>query len=814
MKLLNFLCLLLVFSNGYAQQTGSIGVIGGNILDSDNGKFLAGVTVSLLHLPQKDSIQNMVSDEDGSFLFENLAYGYYQVRVKMTGYAPLRFDSIYIRKERTDFNIGDIKLVRSDSSLETVVIYAEKPLFENKDGKITFNAGESALSAGSSTTDLLKQTPLISVDNDGKILMKGKEVKILIDDKPVEMDARQLQDLLESMPGSMIEKIEVLTTPPPQYANERGGVINIVTKKGRVGISGRINLSYGTRGQEVINGNFSHRKNKWGVNFSSGLSYNKYEGNSYSTRNNIYTDSSNYFNTEGFSTSDNVRPNARLALDYDLDKQNSFNLTAFINSNSSEGESTTQYSNINQYDDLYKLSRRNVSSSSSGINPSANASYTYKSKLTGEVFRVIAGAAFGKGSSDRNFYQQYLSPDSIFNGLDSTQQQVTHYKNHTLSLVVNYDKPLKNKKILLNFGGSGIHSNTHNRLNTAFMKKPENILVGNTLLSNDFEFFQSVFTVRAAVRYAFTVNFFTNIGFQQEYANTSFDIINNTNHYRNSYFSTLPFVNLTKKWDSGYSIAASYKRSIQRPGIGQLNPSVDYSDPYNSRFGNPYLQPYFSDNFDLALGYWKKKYNVNISIGYNALQAIYSSIRSLQADGKTFTTWQNLSGRKEYEASFWGGLNIGKKIKVNGSSRYAFNVYSLHDRTVNRYKNAASLNGSLNANYLYNSLLNVTASVTYNKFATPQGHARNNVSMTVGIQQKLLKKNLTLGLNIVDPFSQQENINFIQAPNYNLESYSSTVSRNIRITVGYNFKKKVAKKKNSGALPIGDKLKINLPKVD
>jgi hypothetical protein len=133
---------------------------------------------------------------------------------------------------------------------------------------------------------------------------------------------------------------------------------------------------------------------------------------------------------------------------------------------------------------------------------------------------------------------------------------------------------------------------------------------------------------------------------------------------------------------------------------------------------------------------------------------------------------------------------------------------------VNRYKNAASLNGSLNANYLYNSLLNVTASVSYNKFATPQGHARNNVSMTVGIQQKLLKKNLTLGLNIVDPFSQQENINFIQAPNYNLESYSSTVSRNIRITVGYNFKKKVAKKKNSGALPIGDKLKINLPKVD
>jgi outer membrane receptor for ferrienterochelin and colicin len=47
----------------------------------------------------------------------------------------------------------------------------------------------------------------------------------------VELNLQQLQDLLESMPGSSIEKIEVMTNPPPQYANEQGGVINIVTKK-------------------------------------------------------------------------------------------------------------------------------------------------------------------------------------------------------------------------------------------------------------------------------------------------------------------------------------------------------------------------------------------------------------------------------------------------------------------------------------------------------------------------------------------------------------------------------------------------------
>jgi hypothetical protein len=97
-----------------------------------------------------------------------------------------------------------------------VIIYAEKPLIESRDGKITFNVGESALSAGSNTSELLKNMPLVSNDANGNILLKGKEPKILIDDKPTELNAQQLADLLESLPGSSIEKIEVMTTPPPQ----------------------------------------------------------------------------------------------------------------------------------------------------------------------------------------------------------------------------------------------------------------------------------------------------------------------------------------------------------------------------------------------------------------------------------------------------------------------------------------------------------------------------------------------------------------------------------------------------------------------
>lgn len=800
--LLFFLLLLLIFLSASAQP--GKGVIGGNLMDADNSKAIAGATITISLMNADSAGQSMVSSETGEFLFEGLANGYYSLQVKMSGYSALRFDSINIREERTDFNLPDIKMARSASDMESVVIYAEKPLIENKDGKITFNASESALSNSSSATELLKQTPLVSTDNDGKLLMKGKEVKILIDDKPVEMDARQLQDLLESMPGSMIEKIEVLTTPPPQYANERGGVINIVTKKGKIGKSGRLNMNYGTRGEAGISASFSYRKNKIAFNTSAGYSYNRYKGESYSIRQNMYADSSNFFRTDGNNYSINNRPNGRASLDYELNKMNSFNFTLNVNSSDNEGESGTAYRNINQYDVLYRLSNRTVGSGFNAINPSANISYAHKWKTPGEVLRIIGSVAYSKNRNLRDFYQRFLQPDGTFTGTDSTQQQQTRSNNHTLALRINYDKPLKDKKTMLNFGTTVNRYNLHNELVTSFLRKSDSSMVVNDLLSNDFEFYQTVYTLRFAVRYQFFQNFFMNVGLQEEYAATSFDIKKDSNHYPNNYYSTLPFANLTRKWENGYSITASYKRSVQRPGMNNLNPSVDYSDPYNTRFGNPYLQPYYADNYDLGVGYWKKKFNINASVGYNSLQHIYSALRTLTTDGKTITSWYNLSGRKEYEASMFGGVNIGKKLKLNASGSYTYNEYSEHDVKVNRYRNGGSLHSSVNGNYQFSTIMNFTGNFTFNRFANPQGTVRNRLSMSMGVQRKFFNKNLSVSLNMVDPFSQQQNTNFIYAPNYNLETYSMSNSRNFRIAAAYTFKKKVAKKK----VPVKKNLKL------
>lgn len=789
------LLVLLFFSKMvYGQSAGAgQGLVIGTIMDADNSKAISGAGVTIFLLADTAVQTTHASLANGEFSFDKLQFGYYRLRITAVGYSSLTLDSIHIRAERFDFDLNDIKLSKNAAVLNEVTVFAEKPLIENKDGKIIFNTGESALSSGATTTELLKQTPLVNVDNDGKVLLKGKEVKILIDDKPVELDAKQLQDLIESMPGSMIEKIEVMTTPPPQYANERGGVINIVTKKGKVGFNGRVNVSYGTRGEASVSGNLSYRKNKLAVNFSAGFGYSEFAGNSYSNRQNFYTDSSNYFNTVGQSSNNNRRPNLRLSLDYDFNKRQSMNITALYNSNNSENANNTFYINSNKDHFIYKQSNRITATSNGNQSPVLNFTYTLKGKNPKEVLKFISGFSYNAGDNDRDFYQQYLNPDGTPTGSDSTQQQNTFSRNNNISFTANYDKPLTDNKTSLNFGANFSRYNNHNMLNTAFMKKPENMFVKNDALSNDFMFHQTIGGVRAAVRYDFVPDFYINGGLQAEYTQTNFDIKNNSNRYLNNYWSLLPFATILKKWKNDVSATFTYKRTVQRPRLNELNPSLDYADPYNTRSGNPYVQAYYADNFDLIFGKWNKKYSLNLSVGYNALQKIYSSIRTLQSDGSTFTTWQNISGRKEYEASAWGGYTINKKAKANLSFGYTYNVYSLYDRKVRFFRNGGSFFSTLNGSYQFTTLMNANASFTFNRFANPQGSVRSTLSMNFGIQQKFFKKKITVTLNIIDPFRQQQNRNFTYGSNFNLESYSTTNSRNYRLVLSYTFKKQEKK---------------------
>jgi hypothetical protein len=72
--------------------------------------------------------------------------------------------------------------------------------------------------------------------------------------------------------------------------------------------------------------------------------------------------------------------------------------------------------------------------------------------------------------------------------------------------------------------------------------------------------------------------------------------------------------------------------------------------------------------------------------------------------------------------------------------------------------------------------------------------------MNFGLQAKVWSKKLTLMMNVIDPFREQQNRNFTYGNNFTIENFNAIRSRNFRLSAAYNFttpqKKKTDPKTN------------------
>lgn len=156
------LCCLAVL--GQAQQRAP-GMLVGAAFDSMANKPLQGATVSLRRADRSSFFKSVIIRDDGYFAFVALPYGYYHLQISMVGFAALRIDSIHIRAERFDFNLGDLKLGPSNSELQNVVVYVEKPMLESKDGKVTLSTASISCGATASAVLRPRATAAMSIRN-------------------------------------------------------------------------------------------------------------------------------------------------------------------------------------------------------------------------------------------------------------------------------------------------------------------------------------------------------------------------------------------------------------------------------------------------------------------------------------------------------------------------------------------------------------------------------------------------------------------------------------------------------------------------
>jgi len=251
-----------------------VGKISGKVVDASTGDPVEFATVVLQLADFAKDVDGVISDEKGKFSLTDIKPGTYNVVVSFIGYQDKEIKDVTTTKKKPDLNLGDIMLSVDEIMLEGVEITERGPLLENKPDRLVYNAEEDATNAGGDAADVLRKVPMLSVDLEGKVSLRGSQnIRVLLNGKPSSMFSDNLAEALKAIPSDQIKKVEVITSPSAKYEGEgSGGIINIITKDKKLeGIFASVNAALGTR-QNNAGLTFNAKKGRLGFT-SSGYSY-------------------------------------------------------------------------------------------------------------------------------------------------------------------------------------------------------------------------------------------------------------------------------------------------------------------------------------------------------------------------------------------------------------------------------------------------------------------------------------------------------------------------------------------------------------
>ncbi|GAB4038471.1 hypothetical protein GCM10028809_56760 [Spirosoma gilvum] len=222
------------------------GKISGLIRDAQN-KALPGATLILQEKGDTTIKKASLADTDGAFDFKNLPQGDYVLICSYVGFHPYKSGLISISETQSVLRLPVIVLWSSTpKTLNEVVVTAKKPLIEQEIDRTIVNVDAMLSAAGSHALDVLSKSPGVIVGSNDDISLNGKRnVLVLIDNKPTYMSAQDLASYLRSLPGAILDKVELISNPPARYDAAGRAIINIVLKKNRAaGFNGSVNLGY------------------------------------------------------------------------------------------------------------------------------------------------------------------------------------------------------------------------------------------------------------------------------------------------------------------------------------------------------------------------------------------------------------------------------------------------------------------------------------------------------------------------------------------------------------------------------------------
>ena len=785
---------------------GVVGRISGTVIDSVTHKPCPDASVAIYRSGGKVPNNGVLTDEKGVFKLNEVKNGKWKIVISFFGYPSKTIDPVITTPEKPDANLGTIIFSPSKQTLKEVKIVASAPIIETRVDKIVYNAEKDITSTGGNASDILRKVPLVSVDIDGNVSLRGDQnVKVLINGKPSGAMANNLADVLKSIPADQIKSVEVITSPSAKYdAEGSAGIINIITKSSNIsGVSGSVSGGVGTR-QNNGNANLNINQNRLSItgNFGGNFTWPQ------TTTTNSDLEFDNGYYTRGNSSNQIKRYGYRGSgsLSYDFNNFNSFNSNIAFNQGGFKANGGGNFGRKDSTGTVNYNSRTYSNTTFGGFD--WNNDYIHKFKKEGH--QIDIAGEWSHGITDFNSNSLYSVTSPTLQDLRS----VNNGTNNEYTLQADYTLPV-NDKFKLEAGGKTIvrrivsEFDNYNS-NTTDLNADPNTFVFNSNTSNNYDYNQNIYAGYFVATFTLPKNYSLQVGSRLEATHITGDpqsastVQNNPlTPFTNNYNVFIPTVALIKTIKD-QTFKLTYTKRIQRPSLTFLNPFLNESNAVAYTQGNPQLQPEISQYTELNYSTYIGASVINLSAYYKHTSNLIEGIGSVyvppvtattpQNSGITLTQYENIGKNNSFGTSFFGSVNPIKIITIRGSiNAYTYNPvpqgFNIQDQTLTgtfiQYN--AFLSGSLNlpGNFAAESFV-----ILNSPRRTIQGTQPSFSLWIIGVKKQFWDKKASLGLNTFDPFQENKQFNSnIKGIGYTQTSFTSVPFRSFGISFSYAFGK-------------------------
>lgn len=781
--------ILLITCFGFTAYTQSIK---GTVKDSQN-ELLTGASVSLLSLVDSSLITGEVTDNSGKFQFRNILPGSYFLKISFIGLQTYISSPLHIKSNDAHLILPVIVLqVEAGLQLNELVIVAKRPLIEQDIDRTIVNVDAMLTSATSNTLEVLEKSPGVTIGSNGEISLNGKNgVLVLIDGRATHMSGQDLAAYLKSLPGSVLDKIELMDNPPAKYDASGGAIINIRLKRNKtIGFTGNLSASMSqgsrTRTYEALNLNLNNRKFNWfgnlGFNTEDNYVTDQYTRKLFSSPQ-VLNSILNIDNQYRYSTQGLV---GRAGFDFIATPKTTYGFQLNIQTRPKNDFTENLSMGSGQDLDIDSTGLSHISGDYRWKNLGLNTNFTHKINDKGRELSADINYLSYQSTREQNFTNRIHIPVS------STQYEQT-FKYDILSGIdiynmrLDYVHPLKNK---MSFEAGIKTSLVINDNDSRYFNQVGQVEELDYNQSNHFIFDENINAAYFSGRKSWK-RWASQLGLRLENTRLKGDQRGNDQQAGSDFSRSLtglfPTAFLSYKLDSlgNNTLSASMGRRINRPNYQEFNPFRVFRDQYSYHTGNPQLNPIYYDRVEMRFQH-KQRFGFGVQLN----RAIGLILVKNVIENNIITTFpENLS--RGHLIMFLSNFSLNPfkwwTMRVNlahgrmhlkgqlGYTPYEQLGSSTRMNIMNQFNFSKKWSAELNAN-------GSTKDFSGQYIVRPRGR------VYLGIQKKILKEKGSLKLTIEDLFhSQISSEDLVGVPLIEGYHYNESDTQRIGLAFTYRF---------------------------